>query len=147
MPVGTWNSLYGSDVQVRSDRLETEQIGELYFNTAKLRVALKEAANVKKFAAKDLSNYERIRVVGKGAFGQAILYQKKDDSSLVVIKEVNMHDLSADERKLAINEIEVSVARRWRGTGRHHRHAVPTQARYCQTRQHRHTHGGPHALK
>ncbi|XP_043239693.1 serine/threonine-protein kinase Nek8-like [Amphibalanus amphitrite] len=107
MPVGTWNSLYGSDVQVRSDRLDTEQIGEIYFNTATLRIALKEAANVKKFAAKDLSNYERIRVVGKGAFGQAILYQKKDDSSLVVIKEVNMHDLSADERKLAINEIEV----------------------------------------
>ena len=106
--MATWNSLYGSEVQVRSDRLQTEQIGELYFNTATLRTALKEAANVKKFAAKDLSNYERIRTVGKGAFGQAILYQKKDDSSLVVIKEVNMHDLSADERKLAINEIEVS---------------------------------------
>ena len=91
--------------------MDTEQIGELFFNTAKLRTALKEAANVKKFAAKDLSNYERIRTVGKGAFGQAILYQKKDDSSLVVIKEVNMHDLSADERKLAINEIEVSRTR------------------------------------
>ncbi|XP_037090867.1 serine/threonine-protein kinase Nek8-like [Pollicipes pollicipes] len=107
IPVATWNSLYGSEVAVRSDRPDMEQVGELYFNTAKLRTALKTAANVKKFAAKDLSNYERIRSVGKGAFGQAILYQKKDDSTLVVIKEINMHDLSADERKLAINEIEV----------------------------------------
>ncbi len=41
----------------------------------------------------------------QGAYGTAILYRKKDDDSLVVIKEINMHDLAATERQLALNEV------------------------------------------
>ena len=35
---------------------------------------------------KKLLNYEKIRTVGKGAFGAAVLYRKKDDGLMVVIK-------------------------------------------------------------
>lgn len=52
------------------------------------------------------SGYERIRVVGKGSFGMAILYRRKDDDSLVILKEVNLHELSPSERQLAMNEVK-----------------------------------------
>lgn len=42
-----------------------------------------------------------------GAFGAAILYRRKDDDSLVILKEINMHDLSGQERQLALNEVSV----------------------------------------
>ena len=34
-----------------------------------------------------------------------MLYRKKDDDSLVILKEINMHDLSYTERQLALNEV------------------------------------------
>ena len=40
-----------------------------------------------------------------GAYGTAVLYRKKDDDSLVILKEVNLHDLNAAERQLALNEV------------------------------------------
>ena len=40
-----------------------------------------------------------------GAYGTAVLYRKKDDDSLVILKEINMHDLNAAERQLALNEV------------------------------------------
>lgn len=52
-----------------------------------------------------VSGYERIKTVGKGSFGSAVLYRRKDDDSLVVIKEINMLELSTVERQLALNEI------------------------------------------
>ena len=39
------------------------------------------------------SSYDKIRVVGKGAFGQAVLYCRKSDGLMSIIKEVNMLDL------------------------------------------------------
>ncbi|KHJ97021.1 hypothetical protein OESDEN_03012 [Oesophagostomum dentatum] len=53
------------------------------------------------------SRYERIRTVGKGAFGCAVLYRRKDDSSLVIIKEINMYDLDSSQRQLALNEVHL----------------------------------------
>ena len=47
----------------------------------------------------------QIRTVGKGAYGAAVLYRKKDDDSLVILKEINMHELSYTERQLALNEV------------------------------------------
>ncbi len=38
-------------------------------------------------------SYDKIRVVGKGAFGQAVLYCRKSDGLMSIIKEVNMLDL------------------------------------------------------
>ena len=40
-----------------------------------------------------------------GSFGAAVLYKKKDDESLVIIKEINMLDLKKTERALAMNEV------------------------------------------
>lgn len=42
-----------------------------------------------------------------GAFGIAALYRKTDDDTLVVIKEINMIELTASERQLARNEVEM----------------------------------------
>lgn len=51
------------------------------------------------------AGYEKIRVVGKGAYGTAVLYRRKDDDSLVILKEINIHELNAQERQLALNEV------------------------------------------
>ena len=88
------------------------------------------AIQVSKDKDKKLLNYEKIRTVGKGAFGAAVLYRKKDDGLMVVIKvrgdacdndknenytfqfnpqEINMLDLSAVERQMALNEVSVSL--------------------------------------
>ena len=42
-----------------------------------------------------------------GAYGAAVLYRKKDDDSLVILKEINMLDLSASERQMALNEVYI----------------------------------------
>ncbi|EFP13176.1 CRE-NEKL-1 protein [Caenorhabditis remanei] len=53
------------------------------------------------------NRYERIRTVGKGAFGSAVLYRRREDSSLVIIKEINMYDLDSSQRRLALNEVSL----------------------------------------
>ncbi|KAL5281254.1 hypothetical protein ACFFRR_004955 [Megaselia abdita] len=55
----------------------------------------------------NLSDYEKIMVVGQGSFGVAILYNKKTDNTNVVLKQINLTDLSASEKELAMNEVEV----------------------------------------
>ncbi|KAF4516945.1 hypothetical protein B566_EDAN005546, partial [Ephemera danica] len=57
--------------------------------------------------ARGLDGYEKIRVVGKGAFGLAVLYRRLSDGEFVVIKEVNIIELSASERQFALNEVQV----------------------------------------
>lgn len=42
-----------------------------------------------------------------GAFGTAILYKRLSDSREVVLKEVNISELSSTERQMALNEVEV----------------------------------------
>ena len=42
-----------------------------------------------------------------GAYGTAVLYRKRDDDSLVILKEINLHDMNATERQLAMNEVKV----------------------------------------
>lgn len=42
-----------------------------------------------------------------GAFGSAVLYRRKEDDVLVIIKEINMLELSASERQMALNEVNV----------------------------------------
>ena len=56
-----------------------------------------------------MSFFEKIRTVGKGAYGSAVLYRKKDDGSLVILKEINMHDLNAAERQMALNEVDFKI--------------------------------------
>ena len=52
-------------------------------------------------------SYEKIRIVGKGAFGNAVLYRRKDDGLMCIIKEINMLDLNANDRQMALNEVKV----------------------------------------
>uniref|UniRef100_A0A4W3K3S4 non-specific serine/threonine protein kinase n=1 Tax=Callorhinchus milii TaxID=7868 RepID=A0A4W3K3S4_CALMI len=54
-----------------------------------------------------LAEFEKIHTVGKGAYGTAVLYRKKDDDSLVILKEINMHELNHIERQRAMNEVKV----------------------------------------
>ncbi|XP_025077734.1 serine/threonine-protein kinase Nek9-like isoform X3 [Pomacea canaliculata] len=53
------------------------------------------------------TSYVFVRVLGKGAFGEAILYRKTDDNSLVVWKEVNLARLTDKARRDAQTEIEI----------------------------------------
>lgn len=53
------------------------------------------------------SNYEWIRVEGKGSFGKAVLYKRKIDNTHVIIKEIVMHSLSQSERQWALNEVSL----------------------------------------
>ena len=75
-----------------------------------------------------MASFEKIRTVGKGrikiliiyrtglvnnilhwhpagAHGAAVLYRRKDDDSLVVLKEINLLGLTKAERTAALNEV------------------------------------------
>ncbi|XP_077970155.1 uncharacterized protein LOC120331911 [Styela clava] len=78
----------------------TDSMGEMYFTPDKIRNWLNGT-----YQTIDL--FEKIRMVGKGAFGTAVLYRKKDDNSLVILKEINMSELNSQERQLAMNETKV----------------------------------------
>ncbi|XP_059148769.1 uncharacterized protein LOC131935999 [Physella acuta] len=99
--VGVWRDLSGVNVNQKLGEDGGKcSIGELYFRLDKLR-------NWSGRHQQSLAGFEKIRTVGKGAYGAAVLYKKKDDESLVVLKEINMHDLNASERQLALNEVSV----------------------------------------
>ena len=38
-----------------------------------------------------------------------MLYRKKDDDSLVILKEINLHDMNAAERQMALNEVNLFI--------------------------------------
>ncbi|KAJ8341575.1 hypothetical protein SKAU_G00338660 [Synaphobranchus kaupii] len=52
-------------------------------------------------------HYIPIRILGRGAFGEAILYRRTEDNSLVVWKEVDLNCLSDKERGDVMNEINI----------------------------------------
>uniref|UniRef100_A0A8C7D706 non-specific serine/threonine protein kinase n=1 Tax=Oncorhynchus kisutch TaxID=8019 RepID=A0A8C7D706_ONCKI len=52
-------------------------------------------------------HYIPIRILGRGAFGEATLYRRTEDNSLVVWKEVDLNCLSDKERKDVTNEISI----------------------------------------
>ncbi|XP_048340893.1 serine/threonine-protein kinase Nek9 isoform X1 [Sphaerodactylus townsendi] len=52
-------------------------------------------------------HYAPIRNLGRGAFGEATLYRRTEDDSLVVWKEVDLTRLSEKERRDALNEIVI----------------------------------------
>ncbi|XP_041376669.1 uncharacterized protein LOC121389122 [Gigantopelta aegis] len=103
VPVGIFKDFYGAD-HTSQPKLEdggkVSSVGELYFKVEKLR-------GWSGRHQQSLAGFEKIRTVGKGAYGAAVLYKKKDDDSLVILKEINMHDLNASERQLALNEVSV----------------------------------------
>uniref|UniRef100_G3NXQ5 non-specific serine/threonine protein kinase n=1 Tax=Gasterosteus aculeatus aculeatus TaxID=481459 RepID=G3NXQ5_GASAC len=52
-------------------------------------------------------HYIPIRVLGRGAFGEATLYRRTEDNSLVVWKEVELKSLSEKESRDVMNEISI----------------------------------------
>uniref|UniRef100_A0A3Q3DFU5 non-specific serine/threonine protein kinase n=1 Tax=Hippocampus comes TaxID=109280 RepID=A0A3Q3DFU5_HIPCM len=52
-------------------------------------------------------HYIPIRILGRGAFGEATLYRRTEDNSLVVWKEVDLNSLSERERRDVMNEINI----------------------------------------
>ncbi len=52
-------------------------------------------------------SYVPLRVLGKGAFGQAVLYKRDDDNCLVVWKEVELPKVSDEEKDSTFNEVEI----------------------------------------
>ncbi|XP_038046761.1 serine/threonine-protein kinase Nek8-like [Patiria miniata] len=101
VPVGISKEILGTDIplEASSHGPSYQCVGEMYFKTDKLKNWSPQPQT--------LAGFERIRTVGKGAYGAAVLYRKKDDDSLVILKEINMLDLSASERQMALNEIRV----------------------------------------
>lgn len=59
----------------------------------------------------DLPEYERsfkyIRQVGRGSFGVACLYKRLNDDIQVVLKQINLMELTKSEKELAMNEVDV----------------------------------------
>ncbi|XP_078536219.1 serine/threonine-protein kinase Nek8 isoform X1 [Lissotriton helveticus] len=54
-----------------------------------------------------MEKYERIRVVGRGAFGIVHLCLRKSDQKLVIIKHIPVEQMTKDERLAAQNECQV----------------------------------------
>lgn len=54
-----------------------------------------------------MRRYERIKSLGKGGYGEAILARRKDDGVRVVIKAVQLTALKPPDRKAAFQEAEV----------------------------------------
>lgn len=68
---------------------------------------VKEEEQQLNIAGTELANYEKVRVVGQGSFGIAILYRRKVDGHHIVFKQINLSELSPPGRDLAMNEVEV----------------------------------------
>ncbi|XP_071787892.1 uncharacterized protein [Asterias amurensis] len=103
IPVGISKEILGTDIVLTTCTSANGKfykcVGDMYFKTDKLKNWSPQPQT--------LAGFERIRTVGKGAYGAAVLYRKKDDDSLVILKEINMLDLTASERQMALNEIRV----------------------------------------
>ena len=59
----------------------------------------------------ELPEYERsfkyVKTVGRGSFGIACLYERLNDGIMVVLKQINLMELSKSEKELAMNEVDV----------------------------------------
>jgi NIMA (never in mitosis gene a)-related kinase 1/4/5 len=51
--------------------------------------------------------YVTVKQIGRGSFGKCILVQRKVDKRLFVLKEVNVQEMTPNERKEAMNEVTV----------------------------------------
>lgn len=70
-------------------------------------IILETETNIDDVNLMEIPEYRRVRIVGQGSFGVAVLYEKKNDGSHVVIKQINLSDLASAEREMAMNEVEV----------------------------------------
>ncbi|XP_078283301.1 uncharacterized protein LOC144608926 [Rhinoraja longicauda] len=100
VPVGMTRTVLGNELAAGPNQAPGDvkmHILDLYCESEKL----------KRPHPQTLAEFEKIHIVGKGAYGTAVLYRKKDDDSLVILKEINMHELNHIERQRALNEVKV----------------------------------------
>lgn len=81
--MGIHRTLIGSEVVIDSNKVS---LGSLFFDLETLNNIEENLLKVSKDKEQKLKNFEKLRTVGKGAFGAAILYRKKDDGLMVIIK-------------------------------------------------------------
>ena len=53
------------------------------------------------------TEYEVVRVLGRGTYGKALLVNRKVDQRTLVVKQVELQDLDKQERAAALNEVAV----------------------------------------
>ncbi|XP_028404175.1 serine/threonine-protein kinase Nek1-like isoform X2 [Dendronephthya gigantea] len=54
-----------------------------------------------------LDDFDRVRKIGEGAFGKALLVRSKKDGKHYVIKEINISKMAAKERKESLQEVKL----------------------------------------
>lgn len=54
-----------------------------------------------------MDKYAFVKQIGRGSFGRCNLVQRKVDKKHFVLKEVNVQEMSPNERKEAMNEVNV----------------------------------------
>ncbi|XP_022092238.1 serine/threonine-protein kinase Nek8-like [Acanthaster planci] len=54
-----------------------------------------------------MDKYEKIRVVGRGAYGTVYLCRRLSDQELVIIKQIPVEQMTGEERQVAVNESKV----------------------------------------
>lgn len=54
-----------------------------------------------------MENYEKIRTVGRGAYGTVYLCRRRVDNYLVIIKQIPVEEMTKEERQSALNEVTV----------------------------------------
>ncbi|KAK6178679.1 hypothetical protein SNE40_011206 [Patella caerulea] len=54
-----------------------------------------------------MDKYEKIRVVGRGAYGIVHLSRRLSDKKLFIIKQIPVEQMTKDERQAALNEVKV----------------------------------------
>ncbi|CAD6991971.1 unnamed protein product [Ceratitis capitata] len=100
-------SLLKDETQNKSRVEETRNIfGEAAEKGRTVKASKSRSTSLNTVGA-ELNNYEKLRVVGQGSFGVAILYRRKIDNHHIVFKQINLTDLTPSERDLAMNEVEV----------------------------------------
>ena len=53
---------------------------------------------------KQNESYKKIKTIGKGSFGEVFLVECKSDKQLAVIKQVDISEVSDEERKQIVKE-------------------------------------------
>lgn len=54
-----------------------------------------------------IQNYVKIKVVGKGTFGQAVLVKSKTDNQQYIMKQINMAAMNKKEKEESLNEVKI----------------------------------------
>ncbi|KAI3386610.1 hypothetical protein SNEBB_008743 [Seison nebaliae] len=92
--------LFDSISQSSSEsKFTSNPIGGIYFNLRHLKNLLMKE--------KSIAAFECITRLGRGSFGTAFLYRRRNDDTLVVLKNISLHDLNVSGRKKVMNEIKI----------------------------------------